>query len=446
MSGGPLVGAGSPFSNSDLRLHPVSLRFYEASDEAAYNAQTFEANRVTIFATLALLIGVIFCTGSDNFGQSTPIIILLAGRLLPILILLTYAAVAMPRGWRWWSHVAAACVFLSVSCLHLVHFMCEQEKVSIGSHMWSCSAVLASEMPWLSPALLTATPFILHTGLYTSWFAACGASLAINAVYFGLVVPNLRTAQTGVAIALPLLLLAVAAVATHRIERTARIAWKSVLCAQRKLMSAVNTSVSKTVGAEQGQRLSQLLKRSHVALYELASDGVYQYVSPACANVLGTAVVEVLAAHLIWSEARMHGFLGRLLVAVSLSRSGLCLWRSLSCAVAPVPHTRFSPYIEAMLCVALGGIRCSALHVAENGAVAAFQLVVRVVSCRERGIFALPLPFLVPSYGLLCVVRMLLLTPVWFSGLVQVTTPMSSFARTAPTPCTPKTCPCSWQA
>lgn len=284
----PAVAPSPPkAASASMQYHPLWLRFDAASEEAAFQRAQFLANRPGLLLALLLLLPILFVSATDNFASSTiPIIIFLVGRLLPVLGLLGVAALAMPRFCLWWSLAACAAVAIATAALHVLHFECTQAS-DAAAHMWSCGAVTGHSLAWLSVTCQSVLPFVLSPALGASWWHSLLATLASYAVYVGLLIPRLHATESAAGIVLPLLFTALACVGAYRCERAVRQAWRSVAASDRVVASALNVSVSASVASGQGKRLSQALARAPVFLYELGADGLFNYIAPSCANIVG---------------------------------------------------------------------------------------------------------------------------------------------------------------
>jgi hypothetical protein len=286
----PVATAPTKSVPSDFTMHPLWLSFASREDEAGFQRKRLGDGWLAVRSALVLLVALVFLTGTDNFNRSTSMVILLAGRLLPLVALFVFSALGVAARPLLWSWLAAAAVAVSVSCLHLIHHLCSTTTDDLALHMWSCDAIVAHGVPWLSTTLAATVPFLLTQGLLATWWSAVLSGLCCVATYLGFVVPHIRAAERGAAVAVPILIFALAVWATYFAERDLRRAHKGVVSSERKLSSAVGAGISKTVAREQSQRLSQVLKRAPLLMYEVSGDGLIQYASPSFSTVLGAYV------------------------------------------------------------------------------------------------------------------------------------------------------------
>ena len=290
----PLLPSQRIAPSSDFSMRRLTLRFQDPSDERLFVQDSIctHTSRVQLAVCLVAVLLFDFATGDDSFKATIPAVLFCLGRLLPVLLLLVFVHGFLDTHTGAWSTCVGASLFLSSGAVSATAYWCtaDTSQPAAVAAMWSCDAMTDGVLPWRAMVVLVLVP-VTASVLKASWTVAAVASTAGFAVYGGLVLRGLAGPELASAVATPLLCIAMQCYGVYCGERAARESWCQLACANRKVVAVVGDVVNGTVQQEQSMRLSRLLRRTTLLVYELDAKGVIKYMTPTSAALLGKALV-----------------------------------------------------------------------------------------------------------------------------------------------------------
>ncbi len=273
------------------------LWFESSGDEAAYlyeQASSRDVHTKAVSALLLVFAIVSAALAGDDFSDSSSLVVLIAVRLVPALVLVAAALLRLPyRGaWNWAAGLLVALVTASTGVVVLTCLSSSSAATNP-----TCGASEVSGFPVFLPfATLFITPYILAAGLGVRWVETVVFSLISAGAVLGTSVTKLDGDSLGQTVALSIVVLVLALVNTRELEFAQRAAFKAAIACDRQLKSLVEDSVTRMVHTESQQRLNELVKQVPALVSELDTQGVIQFVSPASTSLLGVPPEDMLSA------------------------------------------------------------------------------------------------------------------------------------------------------
>lgn len=273
------------------------LWFQSSGDEAAYLHEQARMRSIHTKAVSALLVAFAVLSAAlpgDDFSDSSSLIVLIALRIIPAVVLLLASLMRLPfrTTWHW---AAGLLLALIVASTGIVVLTCLGSSDAATNP--TCGASETSGFPAFLPfATLFITPYLLSAGLGVRWVETVCFTLVATGAVLGTSLSKLDGDSVGQTVALSLVVLVIGIVNTRELEFAQRAAFKAGVASDRQLKSLVEDSVTRMVHTESQQRLNELVKQVPALVSELDTQGVIQFVSPASTSLLGVPPEDMLSA------------------------------------------------------------------------------------------------------------------------------------------------------